>query len=122
MPLAKMFMERFAGKYHRPLTGISSDAALALKEGRWNGNIRELQNCIEKAVILSEGDTLSVKDLQIEPTLKTAGNALRTGGDLGEEKMIRGAMERTGGNISAAAKILGVSRPTLYAKLKKYGL
>ncbi|MBQ9711801.1 MAG: sigma-54-dependent Fis family transcriptional regulator, partial [Bacteroidales bacterium] len=65
---------------------------------------------------------LSVKDLQIEPTLKTAGNALRTGGDLGEEKMIRGAMERTGGNISAAAKILGVSRPTLYAKLKKYGL
>ena len=122
VPMAKMFMERFAQKYHRPLTGISADAAFALKEGRWNGNIRELQNCIEKAVILSEGDTLSVKDLQIEQTLRTTGNVLRTGGDLGEEKMIRGTMERTGGNISAAAKILGVSRPTLYAKLKKYGL
>ena len=56
VPLAQMFLERFAEKYHRPLTGIASDAAAMLTEGRWSGNIRELQNCIEKAVILSDGN------------------------------------------------------------------
>ena len=56
VPLAQMFLERFAEKYHRPLTGIAPDAAAMLTEGRWSGNIRELQNCIEKAVILSDGN------------------------------------------------------------------
>ena len=127
VPLAQLFLERFAEKYHRPLTGIAPDAAAMLTEGRWSGNIRELQNCIEKAVILSEGKNLSAKDIQAD----SSARGLRMTGDTGtlkavseaeEERMIRQAMDRTDGNISAAAKMLGVSRPTLYAKLKKYGL
>ncbi|MBQ6578791.1 MAG: sigma-54-dependent Fis family transcriptional regulator [Bacteroidales bacterium] len=122
LPLAQMFMERFARKYHRPLTGIAPDAAAMLTEYRWNGNIRELQNCIEKAVILSDGMTLAEKDLQLERPGKPAGTTIRAVSESEEERLIRDAMEHTGGNISAAAKMLGVSRPTLYAKLKKYGL
>ena len=122
LPLAQLFLDRYAQKYHRPLTGIAEAAAQALKEYRWSGNIRELQNCIEKAVILSEGTTLTGKDLQLERSGKPDVTAIRAVSEFEEERLVRDAMERTGGNISAAAKMLGVSRPTLYAKLKKYGL
>ena len=127
VPLAQLFLERFAEKYHRPLTGIAPDAAAMLTEARWSGNIRELQNCIEKAVILSEGKNLSAKDIQADSLargLRMTGDAgtLKAVSEAEEERMIRQAMDRTDGNISAAAKLLGVSRPTLYAKLKKYGL
>ena len=104
------------------LTGMSDKAVDTLKEYRWSGNIRELQNCIEKAVILSEGTTLSEKDLQLEGPVKPSGTTIRAVNEYEEERQIRDAMERTGGNISAAAKMLGVSRPTFYAKLKKFGL
>ena len=137
VPLAELFLKRFAEKYHRPLTGIAPEAAELLKTQRWSGNIRELQNCIEKAVILSEGTVLTAKDLQIDArsgsgmtgngsgmteivTPGLTGGLPRGGAE--EERLVREAMERAGGNISAAAKLLGVSRPTLYAKLKKYGL
>ena len=122
VPLAQTFMERFALKYHRPLTGLAPEAAAALKDYRWSGNIRELQNCIEKAVILSDGAMLTAKDLQLEQASRPAATAIRAVSEADEERMVREAMERSSGNISAAAKMLGVSRPTLYAKLKKYGL
>ena len=137
VPLAELFLKRFAEKYHRPLTGIAPEAAELLKTQRWSGNIRELQNCIEKAVILSEGTVLTAKDLQIDARSGSGmtGNGLGmteivtpglTGGlprgGAEEERLVREAMERAGGNISAAAKLLGVSRPTLYAKLKKYDI
>ncbi len=122
VPLAQMFMERFAIKYHRPLTGLAPEAAAALKDCRWSGNIRELQNCIEKAVILSEGNDLTEKDLQLEHASRPSGTTVKAISEADEERMVRDAMERASGNISSAAKMLGVSRPTLYAKLKKYGL
>ncbi len=130
VPLAERFLKRFAEKYHRPLTGIAPEAAELLKAQRWSGNIRELQNCIEKAVILSEGTVLTAKDLQIDARSGSGMTEIVTPGLTGglprggaeEERLVREAMERAGGNISAAAKALGVSRPTLYAKLKKYGL
>ena len=122
VPLAQLFLERFAEKYHRPLTGIAPNAAEMLTEGRWSGNIRELQNCIEKAVILSEGRELTAKDIQLESVAKPAGTTIKAVSEAEEERLVREAMDRTEGNISAAAKMLGVSRPTLYAKLKKYGL
>ena len=121
MPLAELFLQRYAEKYHRPLSGIAPEAADLLKEQRWSGNIRELQNCMEKAVILSEGSVLTVKDLQLDagPQSGLAGDRHA---ERSEESKVREAMDRSKGNISAAAKLLGVSRPTLYAKLKKYGL
>ena len=133
VPLAELFLERFAQKYHRPLTGLAPDAAEALEAYRWSGNIRELQNCIEKAVILSDGSVLTAKDLQIDARSSspvTPGAASVIPGlarnllhdEAEEERLVRDALARSGGNISAAAKMLGVSRPTLYAKLKKYGL
>ena len=128
VPLAQMFLERFAEKYHRPLKGLDDQAKAVLESGRWSGNIRELQNVIEKAVILSDGTVLTAKDLDarsvsgmtssVIPGL--TGNLLHNAQE--EERLVRQAMDRTDGNISAAAKMLGVSRPTLYAKLKKYGL
>ena len=134
-PLAQLFLERFAEKYHRPLTGLDESAKAVLENGRWSGNIRELQNCIEKAVILSDGTTLTAKDIQLDarsvpgmtglagtniviPGL--TGNLLHNAQE--EERLVREAVLRSNGNISAAAKALGVSRPTLYAKMKKYGL
>ena len=122
VPLAQLFLERFAEKYHRTLTGIAPNAAEMLTEGRWSGNIRELQNCIEKAVILSEGRELTAKDIQLESVAKPASTTIKAVSEAEEERLVREAMDRTEGNISAAAKMLGVSRPTLYAKLKKYGL
>ena len=122
VPLAELFLDRFASKYHRPLAGLAPGAGEKLKGYRWSGNIRELQNCIEKAVILSEGSELTEKDIQLEQPVKTVGATIRAVNEAEEERLIRDAMDRTGGNISAAAKMLGVSRPTLYAKLKKYGL
>ena len=113
-PLAERFIARYAAQYHRTLEGLDASALEALEAHRWNGNIRELQNCIEKAVILSESATLTAADIQVE---RTACHSERS-----EESLVCEALERTGGNISAAAKMLGVSRPTLYAKLKKYGL
>ena len=137
VPLAELFLRRFSEKYHRPLTGIAPEAAELLKTQRWSGNIRELQNCVEKAVILSEGTVLTVKDLQIDArsgsgmtgngsgmteivTPGLTGGLPRSGAE--EERLVREAMERCHGNISAPAKALGVSRPTLYAKLKKYDI
>ena len=125
-PLAEIFLKGFAQKYHRPLEGLDDSARRALEGCRWSGNIRELQNCIEKAVILSDGNVLTAGDLQLDSSTGGVRGAQRTSGsaarEADEEKLVRDAMQRTGGNISAAAAILGVSRPTMYAKLKKYGL
>ena len=124
VPLAQLFLERFSKKYHRHLEGLDGSAKVALEGAWWSGNIRELQNCIEKAVILSDGNELTGKDLQPEQAKQGASGSgtLRAANEAEEERLVREAMERSGGNISSAAKILGVSRPTLYAKLKKYGL
>ncbi len=126
VPLAQMFLERFAEKYHRPLKGLDDQAKAVLESARWSGNIRELQNVIEKAVILSEAKNLTAKDLQTDPSgtsaFRMTGGTIKAVSEAEEERLVREAMERTDGNISAAAKMLGVSRPTLYAKLKKYGL
>lgn len=125
VPLANMFIGKYADKYRRQVTGLSSEAEELLKDQYWSGNIRELQNCIEKAVILSDGETLDVKDLELqqvkaaaEPVAVSAVDTLEET----EEKAIRAAMARFGGNLSMVAKSLDISRPTLYAKLKKYNI
>ena len=89
----------------------------------WNGNVRELQNCVEKAVILCEGRTLRPEDLGLTPSRAPASTV--SGGETleaAEEKAIRAAMEKYSGNLSLVAKSLDISRPTLYNKLKKYGI
>ena len=119
VPLAERFIAGFAEKYRRSVAGLDDSAKQVLEAARWSGNIRELQNCIEKAVILSEGKALTAKDIQADSPIDA-----RSFGQPGqsEESLVREAVSRCNGNISAAAKALGVSRPTLYAKMKKYGL
>ena len=124
LPLAEMFIEKFAGKYRRNVSGISNDAAELLKGYSWSGNIRELSNCIEKAVILSENESLTAADIEIVPARESESIEVSSTDTLEEteEKAIRAAMARFGGNLSMVAKSLEISRPTLYAKLKKYGI
>ncbi|MBR1576682.1 MAG: sigma-54-dependent Fis family transcriptional regulator [Bacteroidales bacterium] len=124
VPLAERFVAQFADKYHRPVTGLDDAAKSALESGRWNGNIRELQNVIEKAVILSDGATLGANDIHLEQARAgiSVTGTWKAVSDAEEERRVREAIQRSNGNISAAAKALGISRPTLYAKMKKYGL
>ena len=121
LPLAEIFLKKYAEKYHRPVETLSAEAAQRLTSHGWSGNIRELQNVIEKAVILSEGKTLQVNDLSMNTTAK-GSSGIRQTLDEAEEKTIRDTMARCNGNLSQVAKELGISRPTLYSKLKKYGI
>ena len=122
IPLAERFMADNATKYHRNLNGIDGSAQQLLTSHRWSGNIRELQNSIEKAVIMSEGAMLTASDLQLNVTRNDDIHLTGRYDDEDEEQLVRQAVSRCRGNVSAAAKMLNISRPTLYAKMKKYGL
>jgi DNA-binding NtrC family response regulator len=124
-PLAKLFLGIFAKKYRRNVSEISEEALELLKSHPWSGNIRELRNCIEKAVILSEGAVLTPKEVELKSIQSDSGSREISSEDSLEEtekKAIMAAIGRFGGNLSMVAKSLGISRPTLYAKLKKYNI
>ena len=125
VPLAEMFIARYSERYRRTVKGLSDDAAETLKSHYWSGNIRELQNCMEKAVILADGETLTSCDIELPQNRNLSSASGITGNETleeTEEKAIRAAMARFGGNLSMVAKSLSISRPTLYAKLKKYNI
>lgn len=121
LPLAQLFVDRYREKYHRMVAGLDSSAETLLLGHPWNGNIRELQNTIEKAVILSGGELLSDSDFTLEQSAKAEPMPEESLEEL-EERAIRAAMERCNGNLTVVAKSLNISRPTLYAKLKKYNI
>lgn len=125
VPLAEMFIARYADKYRRSVSGLTPEAAELLKSHYWSGNIRELQNCIEKAVILCDGNIISASDVELQAIKAVQSTAEMSGNETleeTEEKTIRAALNRFGGNLSMVAKSLDISRPTLYAKLKKYNI
>ena len=125
VPLAEMFIARYADKYRRSVSGLTPEAAELLKSHYWSGNIRELQNCIEKAVILCDGNIISASDVELQVMKAVQSTAEMSGNETleeTEEKTIRAALNRFGGNLSMVAKSLDISRPTLYAKLKKYNI
>ena len=122
IPLAMRFLVRYAAKYRRSVETIAPDAEQRLVSHVWSGNIRELQNVIEKAVILSEGRTLRLDDLSLDTSSKATSVAATQTLEEAEEQTIRNTMARCGGNLSLVAKELGISRPTLYSKLKKYDI
>lgn len=124
-PLAKRFIEKFSEKYRRNVKGLTEDTIRMLENAQWSGNIRELQNCIEKAVILCDGENITVSDIELPKANITPSSVRMTGNETlveTEEKAIRTAMAKFGGNLSMVAKSLEISRPTLYAKLKKYNI
>ena len=118
--LAELFVKEFAAEYPRKAQALSDEAKQLLLRCRWNGNIRELRGCIEKAVIYSETEQIRVEDLKIGETELMEENPA-TIADY-EEKMIREALKKHNGNLTLVAKALNMSRPTLYNRLKKYGI
>lgn len=123
LPLAGMFLAEFAEKYNRQARSLGKDAESILMKARWNGNIRELRNVMEKAVIISDGQTITAADLSIqEAESQEDGITGEETLEMMEERMIRAAVKKFNGNLSLVARSLDISRPTLYSKLKKYNI
>ena len=123
IPLAELFIERFAKQYDKGAMTLSEDAKRKLKEHPWYGNIRELEHAIEKAVIISDGGVLTDAHFHfpkksLSPTQESEAETLE---DM-ELMMIRKTIDKHDGNLSAVAAQLGITRQTLYNKIKKYGL
>lgn len=124
VPLAQIFLEKYAKIYGKGQMQIGDKVADSLKAQPWYGNIRELEHTIEKAVIICEGEQLQNEDFDFEPNLKeTPGeeHPITTLEEM-EYTMIRNAMEKFEGNLSMVATQLGISRQTLYNKIKRYKL
>jgi DNA-binding NtrC family response regulator len=119
--LAIHYLSIFSRKYNKPNLKLNEDAVMKLRRNPWYGNIRELQHTIEKAVILSEGDSLRASDFiffdeDISPQSQT-----ETLEDM-EKKMILSALKKNGFSQNITAEQLGITRQTLYNKIKKYGI
>ena len=118
--LAELFVREFAAEYPRKAQSLSDEAKQLLLRYRWSGNIRELRGCIEKAVIYSETEQIRVEDLKLGDSELMDEN-VTTMADY-EEKMICDALKKYNGNLTLVSKALKMSRPTLYNRLKKYGI
>jgi DNA-binding NtrC family response regulator len=124
--LANAFVREYTRKYNRPVEGISNEAMSLLMNYRWPGNVRELRYSVERAVILSDGDELGVQDFisladsppQQDDPAPVTGQTL----DDIEKDTIEQALRENQGNISHAAKALGLTRASLYRRIEKHGL
>jgi transcriptional regulator with PAS, ATPase and Fis domain len=121
-PLSLMFLEKYAKKYGRNCDGFSIKALEKLNKYHWPGNIRELQHTIEKAVIMSDSEQIMPDDLWITHTTESIKPDSALTIEIMEKKMIVSALTSCKGNISDVATQLGVTRQTLYNKIKKYNL
>jgi two-component system NtrC family response regulator len=122
--LAKVFLSRFAQEMNPKVRGFAPDALAAIDAWGWPGNVRELENRVKRAVIMADGKLVSAADLDLASPDEEAINALnlKSARELADRKIIRHALARSEGNISSTAKLLGISRPTLYDLLKQYDL
>jgi DNA-binding NtrC family response regulator len=123
-PLAQAFMVRAASRMDKAVRTVSADAMSALMRHRWPGNVRELEHAVERAVILSNGPTIRVRDLPPEVTRAARPRPGDQTFDLHERERaaIAGALELFGGNRRQAAAALKISTVTLWRKMKQYGL
>ena len=123
--LARHFVNRFAREMNPKVGGLSPDAVAAVDAYAWPGNVRELENRVKRAVIMADGRLVSAADLDL-PGSDSGGDDmpinLRAARENIDRKVIRQALSRTDNNISGAAKLLGIRRPTLYDLLKQYQL
>jgi two-component system NtrC family response regulator len=123
--LARVLLERYCQEHGRgSVRGFSSDALAAIENYRWPGNVRELENRVKRAVIMADGNKITAADLGLETvneTLQSPVN-LRQVRDEAERKAVQRALTLADDNISQAAELLGVSRPTLYDLMNKFGI
>ena len=121
--LARTLLHKYCEKQGRALNGFSDDAVRAIEAYAWPGNVRELENKIKGAVIMADGKLVTAADLQLTPGEEEPESLnLREVRQRAESKAIRVALAKSYGNISKAAELLGITRPTLYDLLNKYGL
>ncbi|MGD9507061.1 MAG: PEP-CTERM-box response regulator transcription factor [Geminicoccaceae bacterium] len=127
--IARHLLERFAVEQKKRAPRLARDAVTAISRHAWSGNIRELENRIRRAVILNENGELSAADLDLHTPDCDASEipeestmSLRQAREIAERKIVANALHRTGGNLTAAARLLKVSRPTLYSLLRQYDL
>ena len=127
--LAQRFLEKFAARSGKPIKGISSAAADRLLSYDWAGNVRELENCMERAVALTRFEEVTVDDLPDNVRDYKSSNLVVAGDDPAqllplkelERRYIHRVLKACGGNKSEAARVLGLDRRTLYRKLERYG-
>jgi len=125
--LARHFVNRFGKELNTKVQSLSTDAVSAIDAYTWPGNVRELENRIKRAVIMADGKSVSAEDLDLPGNSSAAEEAelalnLRAARETADRRAIRQALSRTDNNISGAAKLLGISRPTLYDLIKQYQL
>jgi two-component system response regulator HydG len=129
VPLAEHFAELLRVEFKRPRCKLTAEARGALLAYDWPGNVRELRNVIERAMMLAPTDDVSADDLGLPIDLAALGPAAQTGGeaepsrlDDAEKRHILRMLERAGGSRTRAASLLGISRSTLWEKVKRYGI
>jgi two-component system NtrC family response regulator len=121
--LAHHFAQRFAASLNPQVKGLSPDALTVLNDWKWPGNVRELENRIKRAVIMADGRLITAADLDLGEVQDDGSFLnLKAAREAADRKAIRQALARTENNISNTAKLLGISRPTLYDLMKQYGL
>lgn len=120
LPLAEFFLQRFAEELNRNITGFSVEAQKKLQSYGWPGNVRELKNTVRKAILLAAGNIIGLEELDLNKTAGVKGFALRE--ETEERERIIKALEAAKYNKALAAGLLQISRPTLYEKMKKYGI
>lgn len=121
--LARYFLARFNREFGRSIRGLSDDAMAALAEHRWPGNIRELENRMKRAVVMSEARFVSAADLELAPGVEDmTAYDLRSARSRAERDVVQRALARSDGRLATAARLLGISRPTLYSLLETHGL
>jgi two-component system, NtrC family, response regulator len=121
--LANYFLRRFAGEFGRPVRGFGSGALAAIINHPWPGNVRELENRVKRAVVMAEGPLLMAGDLDLAaPAEDPTTFDIRAARARAEREVIQLALARAGSNLSKAAKLLGVSRPTLYDLMQQHRL
>lgn len=122
--LANAFVQRFARELSRGSMSLTADAVRAIETHVWPGNVRELENCVKRAVIMAEGSQIGGKDMGLSAGSddNLLGFDLRTVREEAEKRAIITVMARVNGNVVKAAEMLGVSRPTLYDLMHRFGL
>jgi two-component system NtrC family response regulator len=120
--LGQYFLQRFAAQSNKTGLAFDQEALRALDRHPWPGNVRQLENCIRRAVIMCEGKRLTVRDLELAPAGQESATNLKDARENLEREMIQNALRKHSGKIAPAATELGVSRPTLYDLMEKLGI
>jgi DNA-binding NtrC family response regulator len=120
--LANHFLQRYSRRYRKEMTGFDHGALQAIMDHPWPGNVRELDHALQRAVLMAKGDQLTSADLGLQPRRDGAGRIEDMSLDDVERFLIKKALEKNDGNVTEAARALGLSRSAMYRRLQKHGL